>query len=98
MTTQHQGLTRRDALAGIGGLAAAAQVGSLPFAGTAAAQQPAQRPPDKAIPIRGKAGPGLEPLDEAMLRIMDRHGLPGAGFAAAKENPVFRRDSDLRSC
>jgi N-acyl-D-amino-acid deacylase len=89
MTTQQQGLTRRAALAGIGGLAAAAQVSGLPFAGTTAAQQPPQRPIDKAIPIRGKAGPGLEPVDEAMLRIMDRHGLPGAGFAAAKDGRLI---------
>jgi N-acyl-D-amino-acid deacylase len=89
MTTQQQGLTRRAALAGIGGLAAAAQVGSLPFAGTAEAQQPPQRPLDKVIPMRGKAGPGLEPMDEAMLRIMDRHGLPGAGFAAAKDGRLI---------
>jgi N-acyl-D-amino-acid deacylase len=82
MTTQRQGLTRRAALAAIGGLAAAAHVGD--FATAAAQQPPAERPIPGAIPIKGKAGPGLEAVDEAMLQIMDRHGIPGAGFAAAK--------------
>ncbi len=33
--------------------------------------------------MHGKAGPGLEPYDAAMLKIMDRHGIPGAALAIA---------------
>jgi N-acyl-D-amino-acid deacylase len=37
------------------------------------------------VPVKGKAGPGLEALDEAVLRVMDRHGVPGAALAIAKD-------------
>jgi hypothetical protein len=43
--------------------------------------------PDK-VPITGKAGPGLEPFDTAMLKVMDRHGIPGAAFAFAKHGKL----------
>jgi N-acyl-D-amino-acid deacylase len=85
MTTRRNGLTRRAALAGLagaGGLAAVAPVSGLQGSAQAAAQK--DRPVETAIPINGKAGPGMEPLDEAMLRIMDRHGIPGAALAIAK--------------
>ncbi len=78
MATQRKRLTRREALGGMGGLALAAQT-----AGTAPAQQPG-RPPEEAVPITGKAGPGLEPFDAAMRKIMDHHGVPGAALAIAK--------------
>jgi N-acyl-D-amino-acid deacylase len=67
-------------MAGIGGLAMAAQVPG---------QQPAQPPPMQAIPIKGMAGPGLEALDTAMLEIMERHGIPGAAFAVAKDGKLL---------
>jgi N-acyl-D-amino-acid deacylase len=90
MTVQRKGITRRAALAGLGGLAVSAQVAGLPGTGrrgTAQAQQP-YRPPDEAVPVTGKAGPGLEPFDKAMLEIMDRHGIPGAALAIAKDGKL----------
>jgi N-acyl-D-amino-acid deacylase len=64
-------------MAGLGGLA----VGEAP------AQQPS-RPPEAVIPVNGKAGPGMEPFDAAMLKIMDRHGVPGAALAIAKNGKL----------
>src|SRR5262249_61702147 len=80
---------RRGPLAGLGGLAAA-DVAGLPGAepaSAAQAQQPAKAFSD-AIPIKGKAGPGLEGFDTAMLQIMDRHGIPGAALAIAKDGKL----------
>ena len=77
--------TRRAALAGLAGvgvLAAVTQLGT-PGEQAALAQQP-PRPLQDVVPIKGKAGPGLEPLDAAMLQIMDRHGIPGAALAVAR--------------
>lgn len=54
---------------------------------TLQAQEPF-RPPEEAIPITGKAGPDLEPFDGAMLKIMDRHGVPGAALAIAKDGKL----------
>jgi N-acyl-D-amino-acid deacylase len=87
MTAPRKKMTRRDALAGLGGLAAVAQIGDLP--GVAQAQQ---KPPptfSDAIPIKGKAGPGLEVFDNAMLEIMDRHGIPGAALAIARNGKLI---------
>jgi N-acyl-D-amino-acid deacylase len=86
MKTQRRGLTRRAALAGlagIGGLAVTTEAAALP--------QPPQSPPRpfEKVPVKGKAGPGLEPLDVAMLDIMDRHGIPGAAFALAKDGRLL---------
>jgi N-acyl-D-amino-acid deacylase len=79
MTTRRAGLTRRAALAGLAGFSGlAAPLG-------AEAQAPPQPPPDGALPTRGKAGPGLELFDAAMLKIMDRHGIPGAALSIAKD-------------
>lgn len=89
MTTPRKKMTRRAALAGmagVGGLTAASHSGTLPGA-AAQAQQPF-RPPEEAVPVTGKAGPGLEPLDAAMRTIMDRHGIPGAAFALAKDGKL----------
>jgi N-acyl-D-amino-acid deacylase len=44
--------------------------------------------PREALPVRGKAGPGLEPLDKAVLGIMERHGIPGAALAIAKDGKL----------
>jgi N-acyl-D-amino-acid deacylase len=57
--------------------------GSWESAAAAQDQPPAPRP-DDAIPITGKSGPGLEPFDNAMRTIIDRHGLPGAALAIAR--------------
>ncbi len=44
--------------------------------------------PQQKLPITGKAGPGLEPLDRAIVAIMDRHGIPGASLAVAKKGKL----------
>src|SRR5262245_41499816 len=72
--------TRRTVLAGLGGAALAAGAGG-------AAQPPAdEHGPafEGKIPVSGKAGPGLEPFDAALVKIMERHGVPGAALAVAK--------------
>lgn len=59
------------------------------------AQQPAE---PHLIPITGKAGPGLEPFDQAVARMMDRHGIPGASLAVAKNGKlVFARGYGVAS-
>jgi N-acyl-D-amino-acid deacylase len=83
MTTQRKGLTRRAALAslaGIGGLAATFKT---------SAQGLPPTPSLDNLPIKGKAGPGLERLEEAILDVMDRHGIPGAAFALAREGRLL---------
>ena len=83
--TQNRKVTRRAALAGMGmalGVQALHQGGGEAAAG---ATQPSSRDPLAAIPINGQSGPGLEALDGAMRTIIDRHGLPGAALAIAKE-------------
>lgn len=82
MSTPRKTVTRRAALArlaGIGGLAVAAP--------TAPAQQRV-RPAEAKVPITGKAGPGLDAFDKAVLAMMDRHGLPGAALAVAKNGKL----------
>jgi hypothetical protein len=56
-------------------------LGWVPFAET-------QQPDSKGIPATGWAGPGLESLDLAVLDIMDRHGIPGASLAIAKDGKL----------
>src|SRR5262245_42325947 len=54
-------------------------------------QEPAQ-PPAVSYPATGKKGPGLEPLDSAVVTMMARHGIPGAALALAKDGKlVFAR-------
>jgi N-acyl-D-amino-acid deacylase len=90
MFTPYKGYTRREMLAQLGGVTGLAVTAGASFGTTAAAQvpPPGARPPDAAIPITGKAGPGLELLDKAMLAIMDRHGIPGAALALAKNGKL----------
>ena len=83
MKTPRRGISRRDALVSMAG------IGGLAVAGNVSGQQPPQPMPIQAIPIKGKAGPDLEPLDTAMLGIMERHGIPGAGFALAKDGKLL---------
>lgn len=40
------------------------------------------------IPVSAKAGLGLKPFDTAMLKIMDRHGIPGAALAVAAKGKL----------
>lgn len=56
----------------------------VPFAAT---QPPGAKGPNE-LPISGKAGPGLESLDEAVINIMERHGIPGASLAIAKDGKL----------
>src|SRR5262245_17345682 len=93
MRSKRKKYTRRAALAGFGGLALGAQAWG-PWIGEAPAAQLPQpaRPHEDNIPVSGKAGPGMEPFDQAMRSIIDRHGLPGAALAIAKEGRlVFAR-------
>ncbi len=86
MKSQRRGLTRRAALAGLASLGGLA----LPAQEAGALGQPSQVPsPFLKVPIAGKAGPGLEKLDEAMLDIMARHGVPGAAFAVARDGKLL---------
>src|SRR5262249_48342627 len=84
MTTRRKGLTRRAALAGLAGISGLAATDKAP-----AQDQPSVAPRFKKVPIKGKAGPGLEFLDEAMLDVMDRHGIPGAAVAFAKDGKLL---------
>src|SRR6516164_106520 len=91
MTTHRKKVTRRAALArlaGVGGLAVTAQAVGRSGKGTARAEQVQPPPRPLEVPIKGKAGPGLEPFDPAMLKIMDRHGIPGAALAIAKDGKL----------
>src|SRR5436309_3235526 len=51
----------------------------------AVAIAPAQPP---AFPTTGKEAKELEPLDEAVIAIMKRHGVPGAALAVAKDGKL----------
>jgi CubicO group peptidase (beta-lactamase class C family) len=81
-------MTRRAMLSGLGGLATV-KGGA---ASSTEAQPPGDGEPPRAFadksPITGKAGPGLEPFDEGMLQIMDRHGVPGAALAIARDGKL----------
>jgi N-acyl-D-amino-acid deacylase len=90
MTDGPKKITRRAVLAGIGGLAVAAQAGNLPGGPTVCLGQGREGPRalEDKIPVTGKAGPGLKPLDAAMLKIMDRHGIPGAALAIAAKGKL----------
>jgi N-acyl-D-amino-acid deacylase len=93
MTTPRERLTRRAVLAGmagVGGLTMSTRVREFPGLGTMAAaqEQPAFRPPEEAVPVTGKAGPDMELFDTAMLKIMERHGVPGAALAIAKDGKL----------
>jgi N-acyl-D-amino-acid deacylase len=60
------------------------QVQAIP---TPTAPQVAQWPRGK-YPVSGKAGPGLEGLDQLVQAIMGRHGIPGATLAVAKDGKL----------
>jgi N-acyl-D-amino-acid deacylase len=66
-------------------MALGAELGILPDLDAGGAARAADPSPGfvEGVPITGKAGPGMEPFDRAMLKIMDRHGIPGAAFAIA---------------
>jgi CubicO group peptidase (beta-lactamase class C family) len=45
--------------------------------------------PSGPVPVTGKSGPGLEAFDRAVLKIMDHHGIPGAGLAIARKGKLI---------
>lgn len=75
------------------GRAAAPATGYNPLTGKG--QPPGSPPPGHGAwpttdpPVRGKAGKGLEAIDKAVLQIMDRHGIPGAGLAVARHGKLI---------
>jgi N-acyl-D-amino-acid deacylase len=85
-------LTRRGALASLGagiGVAVAAPGAAAPHAQAA---QPPTRSTDHLkdkVPVRGKAGQGLDELDELILGVMERHGVPGAAAALARNGKLL---------
>jgi N-acyl-D-amino-acid deacylase len=82
MSPNPKKLSRRALLASFGGLA-------LSGISKALAQVPNPLVPfEEEAPINGKAGPGLEAVDTAVIKIMDRHGIPGAALAIAKNGKL----------
>jgi N-acyl-D-amino-acid deacylase len=47
-----------------------------------------QQWPKGDYPTKGKAGPGLELLDQMVQTLMGRHGIPGAALAIAKDGKL----------
>jgi N-acyl-D-amino-acid deacylase len=84
-------LTRRGALASLGAGIGAAVAAPAPAQPAPAAQQP-MRTTDHLkdiVPVKGKAGEGLDELDELVLGVMNRHGIPGAGAALARNGKLL---------
>jgi CubicO group peptidase (beta-lactamase class C family) len=91
MSNRPTTISRRDALGALGtGMAAiAAQAAAAePKADPAQPGRPPARHLQEAMPQKGKAGPGLEELEEAVLDIMGRHGIPGGSAAIAKDGKL----------
>ncbi len=42
----------------------------------------------RRVPVTGMAGPGLEFLDEAMLRILEKYSIPGGALAVARKGKL----------
>ena len=61
---------------------AGGEAGAAPLKTPQGAQAPQ---PKFDLPVSGKAGPGLEPIDKAMKTILQRHGIPGGALAIAKD-------------
>jgi N-acyl-D-amino-acid deacylase len=51
--------------------------------------QPPQDDIKAAFPVTGKAGPGMELLDQAVILMLERHGVPGATLAIAKDGKLI---------
>jgi len=91
MVRQRKKLSRRGVLGGFAGLGSfllGSELGLLP--GSESSAMAADPPPVfvQGVPITGKAGPGLEPFDPSITKIMDRHGVPGAAFALARNGKL----------
>ncbi len=61
----------------------------LVLALTPAPAQPPPPPGEVVYPATGKIGPGLEPLDTAVVTMMRRHGIPGAALAVALDGKLL---------
>lgn len=82
-------ITRRSALAAIGGLAAAPLAGTASAAGAAWFQRGAGMPGGGGeLPNTGRALPGLEFLDAIVPAVLANHGFPGASIAVAKDGKL----------
>src|SRR4051794_3283915 len=83
------------ALAGLGLLVARhepAERAGVTMAAASAAQKPATAPARKGpggLPITGKTAAVLAPLDEAIEKIMLRHGIPGLAMAITKDGKLI---------
>jgi N-acyl-D-amino-acid deacylase len=66
----------------------AAVVLTLALATPAVAQQPVGRVPEPS-PMTGKGVPILAPLDEAMQKILLRHGIPGGAIAITRDGRLL---------
>lgn len=62
--------------------------GSLALMVALATLASSQQPGPFKVPVTGKAGQGLEPFDQTTLATMDRHGIPGAALAIAKDGKL----------
>src|SRR4051812_9675180 len=85
MAIPRKKITRRAALAGLGGLAAATRGGPPGEGEVGAAQpQPPPRLPGEVVPVRGKAGPGLESSAAPRRKTTARPGARGPPPATPK--------------
>jgi N-acyl-D-amino-acid deacylase len=84
-------LTRRGALASFGA-GIGLTVANPEATSHAWADQPDKRSTDHLkdkVPVRGKAAKGFDEVDDLILGVMARHGLPGAGAALAKDGKLL---------
>jgi N-acyl-D-amino-acid deacylase len=93
MTRKRKKLSRRGlfgCFAGVGTLALGADFGLLGGTEHTGAARAADRPAGfiEGVPITGKAGPDMELFDPAIVKIMDRHGVPGAAFALTRNGKL----------
>lgn len=73
------------------GAAPSAGTAINPYSGRYGSRAENRVPPGsfgRRIPITGKAGPGLEDIDAGVLRILEKHGIPGAALAVAKDGKL----------
>jgi N-acyl-D-amino-acid deacylase len=93
MTKPRPKLTRREALArlgtGVGAAAAADEAVARAQDRPEPAAPPTTRHLTANLPVTGKAGPGLEALDEVVLEVMERHGIPGAALSIAQDGRLI---------
>jgi N-acyl-D-amino-acid deacylase len=85
-------LTRREALTrlgtGVGAAVAADKALAQPQRQPVPVAPPTTRHLTELLPVTGKAGPGLEGLDETVLGVMEHHGIPGAALSIARDGKL----------